>query len=319
MVSERSVFKLPIKLVLFEEIVVDFLIPLFILLAPIGFAFLAVYYWRTTHSQLSTFLYIASVFIMIAWYILVLIKGFAKSPFYNVFGGYEPYGFKFYRDLVHRSYKRFVLNDLRCPYCNGRFSGCRKVKENALWFCDFAYICGSCGREYIPDVVETNRFSVRTLWTLKEVKKDVLVSIKDIYSKPARFGKGETIYIDLSIKNKSRSNVWIQSPYIVTDKGKIHVCIFDRCTDDVENVEEGSQVEIPSGTTIDLTVHTCDNEKISDSLSPDEIPVKFVYSVYHDGDPIPPPEYSLKIPKNLVKEFECGRRDSNPGRGLGRP
>lgn|GEM_PF-1511693 len=316
--NKHNIFKLPTRIVLFEEVVVEILLPLIILIGPIVLMVLIVYCCRTTHSCPFLFPYITSLFLSVLLF-FIYIKGFVRSPFYVLGGHYQPYGFKFYRNLVHRSYKKFILNNLRCPYCNGRFSGYRKVKENALWFSDFAYICGSCGREYIPDVVETDRFSIRTLWALKEVKKDVHVSIKDIYSKPARFGKGETIYVDLSIKNRSRSNVWIQIPYIITDKGKMHVCIFDRCTDDVDNVEEGSPVEIPSGTTMDLTAHTCDNEKISDPLLPNEIPVKFVYSVYHDGDPIPPPEYSLEVPKSLIKEFGCGRRDSNPGRGLGRP
>ena len=89
--------------------------------------------------------------------------------------------------------------------------------------------------------------------------------------------------------------------------------------DNEETIEEGSPLEIPPNTTIDLTAYTCDNEKISDPLLPDEIPIKFVYSIYHEGDPTPPPEYVLNIPKKLVRSFKCGRRDSNPGRGLGRP
>ena len=311
-----NLFTLPIKLILFEEIVVTFLLPLTILVAPIVFAVLIFYYCRITHGCPSVFPHIIGIFIVISW-LLIYIKGFVKS---SLTSRYQPYGFKFYRNLVHRSYKKFILNNLRCPHCNGRFADYRKIRDDAIWFCDFAYICSSCGREYVPEnVIETDHPSIRTLWTLKEVKRSVYLDIKDVYSKPARFGKGETLYIRIVVKNRSKSKVWICYPYVVTDKGKKHTCISDRCIDRMESAEEGSSIDIPPNTTMDLIAHTCDSEEISDPLLPGEVPLKFTYSTYYDKGPNPPLEYSIEIPEKLIRKLVCGRRDSNPGRGLGRP
>ena len=117
---------------------------------------------------------------------------------------------------------------------------------------------------------------------------DIEVSITDLYFRPAECGDGRTLYINLTIKNnRNLTNTWICLPYVITNKGKKHECVFD------------SSIEIPPYGVINVTAHTYDSESVCDPLSTDEIPQKFGYHI-DIGDIFQPLAFEIDIPKDLV-------------------
>ena len=190
---------------------------------------------------------------------------------------------------------------MRCPNCGSEFKGWRKLEWFPIYLDDIALICGNCGKEFTPSI-DTESKSFFTVYTLKEVKKSVKVNIDDIHLEKAVHGKGYTLYIKLTIKNSGKHKMWIFSPYVVTNKNKVHACVFDRIIEDKDSFEEGSPMEIPSRSTLAVTARTFDLEKIDQSLSKDEIPMKFFYRLT-DEEGILYPEYSIEIPEKLRRKI----------------
>ncbi|HDO19840.1 MAG TPA: hypothetical protein ENG74_03845 [Thermoplasmatales archaeon] len=123
---------------------------------------------------------------------------------------------------------------------------------------------------------------------ITESRANVEIVITDLYFKPSVYGNGRTLYLNITIKNKANStNSWIYLPYVVTDKNKKHICMFD------------SPVEIPPYGSINVTVHTYDSEAVCDPLSLDEIPKKFGYHI-DVVEPFPPVSFEIDIPEDLV-------------------
>ena len=123
-------------------------------------------------------------------------------------------------------------------------------------------------------------------------KADVEVTVTDLYFRPAKCGDGRTLYINLTIKNNRNStNTWICLPYVITDKGKKHECMFD------------SPIEIPPYGVVNVTAHTFDSESVCDPLSINEIPKKFGYHI-DIGDIFQPLAFEIDIPKDLIPKAD---------------
>ena len=145
-------FKIPFA-VYFIQSLLNFLITLILPLIPFIILVLIVYFFR---NMLNTIIISFSGVIACIISLTILLK------FYI---GFEPVKSEFYRNFREVFYRKFVVNKLRCPNCQGKFIGSGRLKPMAQLFCEYSYFCGSCKNEYVPKVVNDNK-GVRTLWKL---------------------------------------------------------------------------------------------------------------------------------------------------------
>ncbi|HDI23747.1 MAG TPA: hypothetical protein ENF40_00825 [Thermoplasmatales archaeon] len=208
---------------------------------------------------------------------------------------------EFFRKAYTYLPRRYIMKNVRCPNCGSRFKGWRKLEVVPIYLDEIALICGNCGKEFAPYPCTDTFFGV---YTLKEVRRQVIkVNIDDIYLDKAIYGRGYTLYIKLTIKNRGEHKMWISFPYVITNKKKMHLCLFDRVAEDKDSIEEGSPMEIPPHSTMQVTAKTLDLEKIDQSLSKSEIPVKFFYRL-SDDQGIQYPEPSIKMPEELTERLK---------------
>jgi len=63
-------------------------------------------------------------------------------------------------------------------------------------------------------------------------------------------------------------------------------------------------MDLSPRSTIEVTAKTFDLEKIDESLSKDEIPLKFFYKLYDYDQDFFYPEYNVSIPRKLIEEMK---------------
>jgi len=282
-------FQFPLKVSVTQELL-DLL--LMIAIVPSPWAIFAFYYIFLSDKLDRIYGYIAG-FISLGLFLYVLSRCHL----------YTPVGFKFYRERRSILYRKYILENIRCPNCGSKFQGWVPLTKYAYGLSDYAFICGGCGKEYVPDVVEDS-LTKRTIWTLKEARRKVTLKINDLYLRKAVNGKGYTLYLNLTIRNNSKSKMSIFGIYVTTNKNKAHACVFDRVVESEDSFDEGSPMDLPPRSTIEVTAKTFDLEKIDESLSKDEIPLKFFYKLYDYDQDFLYPEYNVSIPRKLIEEMK---------------
>jgi len=150
-------FKIPF-LVYFIQSSLDFIISFLLPTLPLFIFILIIFFFRFKINIIILYI-VGIVTVIVSLYILL-----------KYYYGLNPTKMKFYRDFREYFYRKFVIDRLRCPDCQGKFEGYKKLKPMAQLFCEYSYLCESCKNEYIPKPVNDGK-GLRTLWRLTKFSK----------------------------------------------------------------------------------------------------------------------------------------------------
>lgn len=152
---EKATFHIPYK-VYFIQSSLNLLITMFLLFSFLWIYLIYLFYFSNGFSY-----YVTSIFgiIVVIVTLIIFIKFF-------VFTGMDPIKWDFYRNFKESLYRKYILENLRCPNCDSKFEGYTKLKEYGWQLGDFSFRCSNCKNEYVPAVV-WNHKGIRTLWYLK--------------------------------------------------------------------------------------------------------------------------------------------------------
>jgi len=160
--DQGNIIKLPLKVFIFQEII-NALIPIFIVISPLWILVLIIHFFKSTIQSILNYVILATILLDVLIFILTFKPFFEPYTYTRMW--YEPQT-KWYGDLKSYFIRKWILNNVRCPKCDGKLSTSGALYKNAEDFMDYWFRCNLCKRRFKIYPMEN-----QNLYILKEIQK----------------------------------------------------------------------------------------------------------------------------------------------------